>query len=78
MMNPLFNQTTGGPQGNQQAESVRALMRMLRGNDPKSVTQLMAQKNPQFAAFMKACQGKTPEQIASEYGVDLTQFKDIL
>jgi hypothetical protein len=53
-------------------------MSMLRGQDPRQVTQLMAQRNPQFAAFMQQNQGKTPEQIAAENGIDMNFARELM
>lgn len=41
--------------------------------DPQAAFNQMMQTNPQFAQFVSDNRGKTPEQIASEHGVDLSQ-----
>lgn len=73
-MNPLMQIGTrsGG------LENIAALMNMMRGKDPNAVMQMMAQRNPQFKAFMEECRGKTPEQVAQQYGVDLNALKQLM
>jgi hypothetical protein len=44
-------------------------MGMLRG-DPQSMAQQMMRTNPQFAEFVRRNQGKSPDQIAQEHGID--------
>ena len=34
--------------------------------------------NPQFAQFVKANQGKTPEQIAAENGIDYSTVRSLM
>lgn len=36
-----------------------------------------AQQNPQFAEFLRQNQGKRPEQIAQENGIDMGMLRDI-
>ena len=38
----------------------------------------LSQTNPQFAQFAQSMQGKTPEQAFSEYGLDYSQFANLL
>lgn len=42
---------------------------MMNGN-PQAMYQSLMQGNPQFAEFVRSNQGKTPEQIARENGID--------
>ena len=70
-MNPLMN-TMGGN------NNIRALINMMSGKSPNVVMQLLAQRNPQFRQFMQQCQGKTPEQVCQEYGVDINAVKQML
>lgn len=51
---------------------------MIRGQDPRQIAQLMAQRNPQFAAFLQQNQGKTPEQIAAENGIDMNFVRELM
>ena len=68
------------PQNNPMAMmgQIRQTMSMLRGQDPRQVAQLMAQRNPQFAAFLQQNQGKTPEQIAAENGIDISLLRELM
>ena len=57
---------------------LKQMVGMIRGQDPQQVAQLMAQRNPQFAAFLQQNKGKTPEQIASENGIDMNLVWELL
>ena len=71
---------TPTPQNNPMAMmgQIRQTVSMLRGQDPRQVALQMAQRNPQFAAFMQHNQGKTPEQIAAENGIDMNMVRDLM
>lgn len=73
-MNPLA-QMMGRQSG---MGDIMKIMSMVRGKDPNAVMGMLAQKNPQFRQFMESCKGKTPEQVAQEYGVDLSAVKQFL
>jgi hypothetical protein len=77
-MNPLMGMM--GPMRNIQGMmgQINQLKQLMRGSDPNSVMQMMAQKNPQFAQFMRENQGKTPEQIAKDYGLDWGQLQQMM
>lgn len=45
---------------------------LLGGMDPQQAFNNMMQSNPQFAQFVEANRGKTPEQVAREHGIDLS------
>jgi hypothetical protein len=57
---------------------LKQMMGMLRGQDPQQVARNLMQRNPQFAAFVQQNQGKTVEQIAGEYGIDLDLVRSIM
>ena len=74
-MNPLM-----ANMGNAQQimNTVNNIRRMMAGQNPDSVMQMMAQKNPQFAQFLRDNQGKSPEQIAKDYGLDWNMVQGFL
>ena len=57
---------------------LRQMVNMIRGQDPRQLTQVFAQRNPQFAEFLRQNNGKTPEQIASENGIDMNLVRDLM
>jgi hypothetical protein len=57
---------------------LKQMMGMLRGQDPQQVARNLMQRNPQFAEFVQQNQGKTVEQIAGEYGIDLDLVRSIM
>ena len=69
-MNPLM--ASMGPMNNmrQMMQMVNGIKQMMNGQNPDTVMKLFAQKNPQFAQFLRDNQGKSPQQIAQEYGLD--------
>lgn len=77
-MNPLM--TSMEPMGNmrQMMQMVGSIKRMMSGQNPDVVMKLFAQKNPQFAQFVKDNQGKSPEQIAKDYGLDWNMVQGMM
>ena len=69
-MNPLM--ASMGPMNNmrQMMQMVNGIKQMINGQNPDTVMKLFAQKNPQFAQFLRDNQGKSPQQIAQDYGID--------
>lgn len=57
---------------------IKQMVPMLKSQNPDQLLQMFAQKNPQFARFMQANQGKSPQQIASEYGIDMDLVQQLL
>lgn len=43
----------------------------LSGQDPNKLYQDLMKNNPQFAQFVKDNEGKSPEQIAKDYGINI-------
>lgn len=77
-MNPLM--TSMGPMGNMQQmmQMVGSIKQMMSGQNPDVFMKLFAQKNPQFAQFVKDNQGKSPEQVAKDYGLDWNMVQGFL
>ena len=57
---------------------LKQMVSMIRGQDPRQVAQLMAQRNPKFAEFLRQNQGKSPEQIAADYGIDMNLVRELI
>ena len=77
-MNPLM--ASIGPMNNmrQMMQMVNGIKQMMNGQNPDTVMKLFAQKNPQFAQFLRDNQGKSPQQIAQEYGLDWNMVQGFL
>ena len=73
-MNPLVNMMGG----NEMLRTIANMKRMMAGQDPNTVMRMMAQRNPQFAQFVDENKGKSPEQIAKEYGIDWNMIKGMM
>ena len=69
-MNPLMMAMQGANSPVNKMGQVANLMKMLRSGNPEQIAQQMMQNNPQFRQFVEANKGKTPEQVAKEYGLD--------
>ena len=63
------------PQRNSGLFSRLSQLKGIMSGNPQAMYQQMMQTNPQFAEFVMANQGKTPDQIASEYGIDMSQVR---
>lgn len=74
-MNPLMA-SMGNMQ--QMMQMVGSIKQMMSGQNPDAVMKLFAQRNPQFAQFVKDNQGKSPEQIAKDYGLDWNMVQSFL
>lgn len=75
MSNPLMQAMGPAPTmpGNPNPmASFNHIVQMLRSGNPQQIAQNLMQHNPQFRAFVQANQGKSPEQVAKEHGVDLS------
>lgn len=78
-MNPLARLIPGNMGGAPSVLSqINSIKQMLTGRDPNAVAMMFAQKNPQFAQFCKDCRGKSPQQIAEEYGLDWNEVQNLL
>ena len=77
-MNPLM--ASMGPMNNmrQMMQMVNGIKQMMNGQNTDKVMKLFAQKNPQFAQFLRDNQGKSPQQIAQEYGLDWNMVQGFL
>ena len=71
-MNPMLQ----GMQPKQTSASnpLANIMRMMQGKNPEQVAMQLMQMNPEFKAFIEANQGRTPEQVAQEHGINLAQL----
>ena len=81
MSNPLVqgmpgipSGATGGPNALDALARLGNIAKMMRKGNPEKIAKALMQQNPQFRAFMQASQGKSPEQVAREHGVDLGQI----
>ena len=77
-MNPLM--ASMGPMNNmrQMMQMVNGIKQMMNGQNPDTVMKLFAQKNPQFAQFLRDNHGKSPQQIAQDYGLDWNMVQSFL
>lgn len=51
---------------------------LMRNGNPNVIMQNMLNTNPQFRQFVELNKGKTPEQIAQTYGVDLNLLRNFM
>lgn len=77
-MNPLMMAMQGANNPMNKMGQFSNLMKMLRSGNPEQIAQQMMQNNPQFRQFVEANKGKTPDQVAREHGIDLSQFKSMM
>lgn len=74
-MNPILQNLR--PQTNNALSQLANLKQLITGNSPQAVYSMLMQSNPQFRQFINANQGKPPEQIAQENGIDLNQVMSL-
>ena len=77
-MNPLMASIGSMNNMRQMMQMVNGIKQMMNGQNPDTVMKLFAQKNPQFAQFLRDNQGKSPQQIAQEYGLDWNMIQGFL
>lgn len=77
-MNPLMMAMQGANSHMNKMGQFANVLKMLRSGNPDQIAQQMMQNNPQFRQFVEANKGKTPEQVAREHGIDLSQFKSMM
>lgn len=77
-MNPLMMAMQGANNPANKMGQFANVLKMLRTGNPEQIAQQMMQNNPQFRQFVEQNKGKTPEQVAKEYGVDLSQLKSMM
>ena len=63
---------------NQTMEKLNMIKSVFAGKSPQDVYESMLSTNPQFQEFVKANQGKTIDEIAMEYDVDLNILKNFM
>ena len=77
MGSSLFGGKQQSPQMNL-PNAVGALMSMVRGQNPQTLLNNLCMKDPQIRDFVKSCEGKTPEQIAAQCGVDYNFLRSLI
>ena len=71
-MNPMLQGMQ--PSQTNASNPLANIMRMMQGKNPEQVAMQLMQMNPEFKAFIEANQGRTPEQVAQEHGINLAQL----
>ena len=74
MQNPIIQmlvKTNNAGNGN----SIFQLIQSLKSGNPQALFNQMMRNNPQFAQFVEQNKGKSPEQIAKDYNVDISAIK---
>ena len=77
-MNPLIASMVPINNMRQMMQMLDGINQMMNGQNPDTVMKLFAQKNPQFAQFLRDNQGKSPQQIAQDYGLDWNMVQKFL
>ena len=77
-MNPLMASMGAMNNMRQMMQMVNGIKQMMNGQNPDTVMKLFSQKNPQFAQFLRDNQGKSPQQIAQDYGLDWNMVQGFL
>lgn len=54
------------------------ILNMLKSRNPDVLFNQMIQTNPQFKSFVDSVKGKSVEQIAQEYNIDMNLLKQFM
>lgn len=77
-MNPLFDTMPQAMGQNNPLAMISQIKQMMNGQNPQAFARMLANKNPQFAQFLQENKGKSPEQIARENGIDISQIRKFM
>jgi len=50
----------------------------IKSGNAEGLTSMLAKSNPAFNQFMQECRGKSVEQIAARYGVDVETLRSVM
>lgn len=79
MSSTIFNNLNKLTQMQSQSPSpIRSAMQAInamRGGNPENMMHLLMNSNPQFKQFVEQNKGKSVEQIATQYGLNLEDVK---
>lgn len=78
MLNPLMSAMTGMPQNNNILQSINMIKGMMNGRSPEAFAQILANRDPRFAQFLRENKGKSPAQIAQENGLNFEQIAQFM
>ena len=75
-----FRQRPQQPQQSvvQMAQAWLNSIKQTANGDATGLINYLSQTNPDFANFAQSMRGKTPQQAFSEFGLDYSQFTNIL
>ena len=78
MQNPILQMLNGNSQQNQMIEKLKMLKNLMEGKTPEGVYNYLMQTSPQFKKFIQDNQGKTIEDIAMDYDIDLDLIRKFM
>lgn len=78
MQNPILQMLTKTINDAGNGNNIFQLIQSLKSGNPQALFNQMMWNNPQFAQFVERNKGKSPEQIAKDYNVDISAIKQFL
>lgn len=82
MRNPIMQMLNASSpmarNGNNVLGRIAEIKRAINGQPADALFNRMMHENPQFAQFVQQNQGKSPEQILRDYGLDANLLQSIL
>lgn len=78
MQNPILQVLNGNRPQNQMISKLMQFKSLMSGKNPEDVYNYMLQNNPQFKQFIHDTQGKSLEDIALAYDIDLNLIKQFM
>lgn len=79
MQNPIMQRLNQSrpTMGSNLLNQIVNIKKMFAGQNPQAIFDNMVRTNPQFAQFVENCKGKSVEQLASDFGVDINTLKSL-
>ena len=75
MLNPILQMMKSNAMANNPFQIISTIKQMMSGQSPDVVMRGMMRNNSQFASFVNANKGKSPEQICRENGLNWDEIK---
>lgn len=78
MENPILQMLNKKPNQNNLIQKIAGIKQMMSGKDPQILFNSLMQNNSQFRDFVNKSQGKSLEDLAMEYDIDIDLLKKFL
>jgi hypothetical protein len=77
-MNPLFSMMNMGNLAQDNIKSIQPILSLLKTKNPSEALTMLQNSNPQFKEFYEANKNRKVEDVAKQYGIDMSLIKQLL